>query len=160
MISEINSLIISSIRRDKEKGIAIATTKQETEVNSLSENVKNKLTSIFKGAGILVGDFLESEEKSVLPFEKSMEKFIDVDEEDNYFITDVEVFGEKASKLLAKKLSSGQGKIANDGFLVTYLYSEFPDEDDEDDEERKTYLCLIFLHRIEGTDIDEDELVF
>ncbi|MBB1409172.1 nucleoid-associated protein [Pseudoalteromonas sp. SG44-17] len=163
MISELHNVIISSIKRNDRNGNAEAITKNETDIATLSDNVEEKLTSIFKGSGILVGDFsVDDENGKPLSFEKNLNKFIHLD--GDFSIKTPNLFAEKVSKLLAAKLNSKQGKIANDGFLVTYLYSETDiDEDEDEDEdnlEQKFYLCLIFLHRISGTDIDEDELIF
>lgn len=162
MHSQVHNLIISSIKRNEKTGIASANTKTETDVDSLSETVIHKLTTLFKGSGIRVGDFQEHEEKP-RSFEKRLINFTTLDENSNEVEIDkFEEFGDSVSKLLAKKLNTGQAKIAKDGYLITYLYSETRDDEDEDEDdidELAYYLCLIFLHRISGTDINEEQLI-
>ncbi|MBF4448086.1 hypothetical protein ERJ76_20880, partial [Vibrio anguillarum] len=43
-----------------------------------------------------------------------------------------------------------------DGFLLTYYYSVELNGDDEEEPDAQRYLGLVFLHRINGVDIDEE----
>ncbi|MGE6314528.1 nucleoid-associated protein [Shewanella baltica] len=149
MEGTIHNLIISSIKRD-DKNIAISKTREEeNDVTKLSENVTTKLTTLFKGGGMKVGEFIKEPEESAFSnlmagsFKHESMRFKDYRKLSTLF-----------AELLARKLNKAQAVNARDGFLITYYYSQ-----DFNDEE-VYYLCTVFLHRIDGTDINDQELIF
>jgi len=148
MQCQLKNLIISSIKRDPRNNLAIAETKEETDINTVSEVVSNKLTTLFKGTGIRVGDFINSTQSV---FETRLTDFYSTS---NVHSNDFKRFGTDIAVSLARKLNTGQAQSAKDGFLVTYLYSSQLDEEDPVD-----YMCVIFLHRIIGADINEQDLI-
>ncbi|WP_413732399.1 MULTISPECIES: nucleoid-associated protein [unclassified Shewanella] len=149
MDGTIHNLIISSIKRD-DKNTAISKTRdKENDVTKLSENVTTKLTTLFKGGGMKVGEFVTEPEESA--FSNLMKgSFI---RQDNSF-KEYRLLSSRFAELLARKLNKAQAINAKDGFLITYYYSQtFGDEE-------VYYLCIVFLHRIDGTDINDAELTF
>lgn len=159
MQSKVHNLIVSSIKRNKDTKMAVAETKVESDVKALSESLLRQLTTLFKGQGIKVGDF-ESIDGKPKKFEKRLRKYVTFDD-DVAEIEEFEEFAGKVATLLANSLNEGKAIIAKDGYLLTYLYSEFHEDEDEDEDflEESSFLCLVFLHRISGTDINDNELI-
>lgn len=167
MTTEIHNLIISTIKRS-ESGIAGAKTREiENDVSTINDNVAEKLTSIFKGGGMKVGGFSEDHEEDLAEeetveanesrFVRHLMAHLDVD---TFELNDFRELANKFAVLLALKLNTGQSKTAKDGFLVTYYFSHTLDIEDGGEESTSHYLCVVFLHRIKGEDIDEESMVF
>lgn len=149
MEGTIHNLVISSIKRDP-NGTAVATTKnEENNVNGLSKEVSEKLTTLFKGGGLKVGEFNDDIEASA--FEASMKKAFD---SSTMKFADFRKLSAHFADLLARKLNKAQAINAKDGYLITYYYSQ------EYEKIKIYFLCTVFLHRINGTDIDDVKLVF
>ncbi len=150
----IQNLIISSIKRDERNNMAVADTReQENNIEDLSEAVTNKLTTLFKGGGMKVGDFVTEPEQSA--FATLMVSHLN---QASMEFNDYRLFSSNIANLLARKLNTAQAINAKDGFLITYYYSQ--DVGDENNSDVIHFLCVVFLHRINGTDINDDDLTF
>ncbi|EKO3376052.1 nucleoid-associated protein [Vibrio fluvialis] len=153
MASELHNLVISSIRRG-ELNQAISTTREnENRVDDLAQSTKDKLTSLFNTTGIRVGRFDTEPERPF--FARTLDGHLDTE---TFDIANFRSFGASLGSALAIELSRGQAKNAKDGFLLTYYYSVELDGDDVEEPEVQRYLGLVFLHRINGVDIDVEEL--
>jgi nucleoid-associated protein len=74
-------------------------------------------------------------------------------------IENFQTLGTTLGSTLANELNRGQAQNAKDGFLLTYYYSVENNSDEEsEDIELNYYLGLVFLHRVDGVDIDIDNL--
>lgn len=149
MDGTIHNLIISSIKRDDKNTATSKTRDEENDVTKLSENVTIKLTTLFKGGGMKVGEFVKEPEESA--FSNLMKGSF---KPDDMLFRDYRLLSSKFAELLAKKLNKAQAVNARDGFLITYYYSQ------DFDGEVVYYLCTVFLHRIDGTDINDKDLTF
>jgi nucleoid-associated protein len=150
----IQNLIISSIKRNERSNMAVAETReQENDIADLSETVTNKLTTLFKGGGMKVGDFVTEPEQSA--FANLMERHLSQEQME---FNDYRAFSSSIAELLARKLNTAQAINAKDGFLITYFYSQ--DVGEEGNVENIYFLCVVFLHRIDGTDINDEDLTF
>lgn len=153
MASELHNLVISSIRRG-EANQAISTTRDnENRIEDLAQTTKDKLTSLFNTTGMRVGRFDTEPERPF--FARTLNNHLDTE---TFDIADFRSFGASLGTALASELSRGQAKNAKDGFLLTFYYSVELDGDEAEELEIQRYLGLVFLHRINGVDIDVEEL--
>lgn len=153
MASELHNLVISSIRRG-EGNQAISTTRDnENRIEDLTQTTKDKLTSLFNTTGMRVGRFDTEPERPF--FARTLDDHLDIE---NLDIADFRRFGASLGTALASELSKGQAQNAKDGFLLTYYYSVELDAVETEEPEVQRYLGLVFLHRINGVDIDVEEL--
>ncbi|MDB2386171.1 nucleoid-associated protein [Shewanella sp.] len=149
MDGTIHNLIISSIKRDNKNTAISKTRDEENDVTKLSENVTTKLTTLFKGGGMKVGEFVKEPEESA--FSNLMKGSF---KHDDMLFEGYRLLSSRFAELLARKLNKAQAVNARDGFLITYYYSQ------DFDGEEVCYLCTVFLHRIDGTDINDKDLTF
>ncbi|OEE60433.1 hypothetical protein A1OK_10810 [Enterovibrio norvegicus FF-454] len=151
MQSQIHNLVITSIRRD-DNNVAQATTRlEENNVSNLSEAITTKLTNIFSTTGLRLGRF--DTDTGYQHFASTLSRHLNnADLRINNFLS----FATNVGSSLASKLNEGRAQNAKAGFLLTYCYTVT--QENEDDTSSDTYLGLIFLHRINGVDIDTTDL--
>ncbi|MBF4285167.1 nucleoid-associated protein, partial [Vibrio anguillarum] len=151
MASALHNLVISSIRRG-ERNQALSTTREnENRIEGLTQTTKDKLTSLFNTTGMRVGRFDTEPERPF--FARTLDDHLD---KETFDIANFRNFGASLGTALASELSRGQAQNAKDGFLLTYYYSVELNGDDEEEPDAQRYLGLVFLHRINGVDIDEE----
>ncbi|AUL98250.1 TPA: hypothetical protein I7147_01705 [Vibrio vulnificus] len=153
MASELHNLVISSIRRGEKNHATSSTRENENRVDGLAQSTKDKLTSLFNTTGMRVGSFDTEPERPF--FARTLDDHLD---RETFDIAEFRNFGASLGTALASELSRGQAQNAKDGFLLTYYYSVELDSEEEEELEVVRYLGLVFLHRINGVDIDVEEL--
>lgn len=147
------NLVISSIRRN-DNNLAISTTRPlENDVSKLTDNTKEKLLSIFNTTGLRLGRFDTEPERPL--FARILDKQLN---KDTNLIENFQELGSRLGLTLASELNRGQAQNAKDGFLLTYYYSIEVETEEPEDADIQYYLGVIFLHRVDGVDIDIDNL--
>lgn len=154
MESQLHNLVISSIRRGEVDNQAVSTTREhENNVAELADSTKKKLTNLFNTTGMRVGRFDTEPERPF--FARQVDEYLDTE---NIEFSDFRTFGTSLGSALANELNRGQAQSAKDGFLITYFYSVELAANEEDEAQVQHFLGLVFLHRINGLDIDVDDL--
>lgn len=153
MASELHNLVISSIRRGIDNQATSTTRAHENDVSQLADSTKEKLISLFNTTGMRVGRFDTEPERPF--FARKVDEHLDTS---HFEFENFRAFGTSLGAALASELNRGQAQNAKDGFLLTYYYSVELEVEGEDSAEVQHFLGLVFLHRINGVDIDVDEL--
>jgi nucleoid-associated protein len=154
MISELLNLVISSIKRGNDNQAVSTTRNNENNVVELAQSTKDKLISLFNTTGMRVGRFDTVPERPL--FARTLEQHLN---RETLAVNKFRDFSSQLGNFLASELNRGQAQNAKDGFLLTYYYSVDVESQEEDEDPKKDYyLGLVFLHRINGVDIDVDEL--
>ena len=153
MNSQLHNLVISSIKRDESNHASATTRDQENNISELSETIVAKLTTLFNTSGLRLGRFNTEPERPL--FARTMDQYFNQASSrfDNF-----RGFAANLGSSLASELNEGQAQNAKDGFLLSYYYSTVQVDDDTDEEITEYYLGVVFLHRINGVDIDAEEL--
>lgn len=152
MVSTLHNLVISSIRRGSDNQAISTTRSHENDVDKLTDNTKDKLLNIFNTSGLRLGRFDTEPERPL--FARTVDQLLN---QNTQIIEDFQKLGNTLGAALASELNRGQAQNAKDGFLLTYYYS-IEGESDDGDITADYYLGLVFLHRIDGVDIDVDKL--
>lgn len=148
MTKKIHNLVVSSIKRSDNNTAGAKTRAKEINTEELTETTVDSLTTLFVGGGMKTGIF--SEHSLYERYLRDSTQVVD----DGLSVEGFRDFSHKLAELLAKTLNEGQAQQAKDGFLVSYVYSTTLGSGDN--EYNQTYLCSVFLHRIEGVDINDD----
>ncbi|CAH7186866.1 conserved hypothetical protein [Vibrio chagasii] len=156
MTKLIQNLIISSIKRNDQQAAEARTAANEIDVSSLPETTSNSLTSLFTGGSMKAGDFVD-DETIQSNFARITRSAFAINEENIPVFSDFRTTADTLARLLARTLNSGQAQNAKDGFLITYVYTH--NLGDDENPNIQSFLCNVFLHRIEGVDIT-NELTF
>ncbi|AIW21328.1 nucleoid-associated protein [Vibrio coralliilyticus] len=149
MESELLNLVITSIRRDGNNQALATTRPYENDVSALSDTIKDKLTSIFQTSGLRLGRF--NTEPRRPNFANTLDEYFN---SESYSFNNFRGFASTLGADLAAELNRGQAQNAKDGFLLTYYYSITKVDEETDEEFTDYFLGVIFLHRLDGVDID------
>lgn len=155
MTKSINNIIISSIRRSPNNTATSTTRASELNIDTLSEKTISQLTNLFVGGGMKAGCF--NGEPTPSNFKRIVNNHI-TNDQDNIELSNFRNLAHQLSELLAKTLNEAQAQNAKDGFLITYFYTHNSGSDDK--AILIPYLCSAFFHRVDGVDINNDELDF
>ncbi|MCG9611078.1 nucleoid-associated protein [Vibrio harveyi] len=149
MESELLNLVITSIKRGNDNQAVANTRAHENDISVLSDTIKEKLTSIFQTTGLRLGRFnIEPRRPN---FASTLDEYFNVED---YRFSNFQRFASTLGADLAVELNRGQAQNAKDGFLLTYYYSMTQSDDDTEEEFTDYFLGVIFLHRLDGVDID------
>ena len=153
MNHELHNLVVTSIKRGTNNQAIATTRSEENNAANLSQNIKDKLTTIFHTTGLRLGRF---NTEPVRPFFAA--RLDSGYNQDALSFNDFRGFSAGLGDLLAQKLNDGRSQNAKDGFLLTYYYSTRQVEEGSDDEFTSYFLGVVFLHRLDGVDIDAVDL--
>ncbi|OBU19964.1 nucleoid-associated protein [Photobacterium aquimaris] len=142
MSAKLNNLTISSIVRDT-TNFAVAKEPIVNDVSGFSESIVSKLTTLFNTTGLRTGRFTDAPKAKF-----SLDLFNHL-KLDTLEIDDFSIFAKGLGRILADELNTNQAKQAKDGFLLIYDYSV------ENNDTEDKYLCVVFLHRMNGVNISE-----
>ncbi|NVC40715.1 nucleoid-associated protein [Vibrio vulnificus] len=148
MSKQLKHLIISSIKRSPNNNASANTRATEIDVSELPQSTVDSLTGLFIGGGMKTGVFVSDSAYKRELLEKTTLNGDDIS------FSEFRTLSAKLANLLAQTLNQGQAQQAKDGFLVSYVYSSIFGTGE--DTYTQTYLCNVFLHRVEGVDINED----
>lgn len=144
MSAILNNLTITSVFRD-ETNFAHANETTINDVSAFSPSIVEKLTTLFNTSGLRTGRFSDTGKQP--HFSGYLNEHLD---DDNLTFRDFKQLSQSFGRLLADELNQNQAKQAKDGFLLTYDYSFVVDEI-----KKEHYLCVVFLHRINGVNIND-----
>ncbi|EJB8450973.1 MULTISPECIES: nucleoid-associated protein [Vibrio harveyi group] len=150
MSKKLKHLIISSIKRSTNNTASAVTRATEIDVEELPQTTIDSLTGLFIGGGMKTGVFVEGSD-----YKKKLLAGTNLLDCGDVTFSGFRNLSDGLAKLLAITLNQGQAQQAKDGFLVSYVYSNTFGTDEESSY-TQTYLCNVFLHRVEGVDINDD----
>ncbi|WP_158652671.1 nucleoid-associated protein [Vibrio campbellii] len=152
MTKQIRNLIISSIKRNDNQAAVAKTRATEIDVESLPQTTIDSLTSIFLGGGMKAGSFLD--EPTPSKFARVASRAFTLNSDRVPVFSNFRETAATLAELLARTLNEAQAQNAKDGFLISYVYTH--DFGDDTTPDIQSYLCNVFLHRIDGVDITTD----